>query len=375
MEIQEIYNLQAWADEEIVKRDLIQKYAALQQALQQNSQRANNQPPVPFNEQKKLLLEALNLVNIFGLSNPQLDVLKTINIVRHVGTEAADDIKIMMTEHASDLAYLAEQINKYQSELQQGLQKISAIATSLEPIINNKDLVIPKDQILTRVTFQNEASINDINDLKIWTMRLYHITRGLSIACNKPVEEIKVIGASNGSLIFSLVLGRYIASILTKTLKEIFQCMSEYQNFKVKSHEAELAALKKDKFEQDYLEDKERCEERMERVKQQVIDDLFNNIKAEVPDYQSTNDGELRKSVKDLVELISKGGDVDPVIPPVEKTEDETEDETEENTELNGSLEDLRQDYIKLTELKHNIKIEHLSDFSDEDDEEENNDI
>lgn len=374
MELLEIYNLQAWADEEIVKRELIQKYSALQQALQQNSQRAQNQPPIPFNEQKKFLLEALNLVNIFGLSNPQLDVLKTINIINHIGTEAADDIKIMMTEHASDLAYLAEQINKYQAELQQGLQKISAIATSLEPIINNKDLVIPKDQILTRVTFKNEASINDINDLKIWTMRLYHITRGLSIACNKPVEEVKVIGASNGSLIFSLVLGRYIASILTKTLKEIFQCMSEYQNFKTKSHEAELAALKKDKFEQDYLDDKERCEERMGRVKQQVIDDLFNNIKAEVPDYQDTNDGELRKSVKDLVELISKGGDVDPVIPPVVKTEDE--DETEENIELNESLEDLRQDYIKLTELKHNIKIEHFSDFSDDDDEEEeNNDI
>lgn len=370
MELQEIYNLQAWVDEEITKRELIQKYAALHQALQQNSQRAQNQPPIPFNDQKQSLLETLNLVSIFGLSNPQLQVLEKLNIIKHIGKDASDNIKSMMIEHASDLAYLAEEINKSQIELQQGIQQINTVFTSLATIIIDKELEIPKNMILTRVTFQNEASINDINDLRNWTIRLYNITRGLSIACNKPVEDIKVDGASKGSLIFSLILGRYIASILTKTLKEIFKCMSEYQNFKIKAHEAELAALKKDKFENDYLEDQARWEERMERVKQQIIDDLTSQIKDEIHDYNDTNDGELRKSVKDLVELISKGGDVDPVIPPVETTNEK--DETEEAAELNADLEELRQDYIKLTELKRDLKIEHLSDFVDENDEEEN---
>jgi len=370
MELQEVYNLQAWIDEEITKRELIQKYAALLQVLQQNSKRAQNQTSTPFNEQKQSLLETLKIVNIFGLSNPQIQVLDKLNILQHVGKETSENIKSMMTEHASDLAYIAEQINKSQTELQQGIQQINTIFTSLSPIISDKELEIPKDMILTRVTFQNEASINDINDLRNWTIRLYNITRGLAIACNEPVESVKVDSASKGSLIFVLILGRYIASILTKTLKEIFQCMSEYQNFKIKAHEAELAALKKDKFEQDYLEDKGRWEGRMERVKQQVIDDLTSHIKKEIRDYNDTNDGELRKSVKDLVELISKGGDVDPVIPPVEITD--IEDETEETAELNASLEDLRQNYIKLTELKHDLKIEHLSDFVDENDDEEN---
>lgn len=371
MELQEVYSLKAWVDEEIIKRELLQKYAALQQALQQNYQKANNQPGIPFSKQKQSLLETLNHVNIFGLSNPQLMVLEKLNVIQHIGKEASNHIKNMMTEHASDLAYLAEQVNKYQAKLQQGIQQIETIFTSLSPIISEEKLHLPKDKILTRVTFQNEASINDINDLRKWTIRLYNITRGLAIACNEPVEDIKVDGASKGSLIFSLILGRYIAAILTKTLKEIFQCMSEYQNFKLKAHEAELAALKKDKFEKDYIEDKERWEGRMERVKQQIIDDLINEIKDEIDDYRDANDGELRKSVKDLVELITKGGDVDPVIPPV--TAEDDEDKTEETVELNSDLEDLRQDYIKLTKLKHDIKIEHLSDFVDESD--DKNDI
>lgn len=372
MELQEAYSLKAWVDEEITKRELLQKYAALQQALQQNSQRAQNQPPIPFNEQKQSLLETLILVNIFGLSNPQIQTLEKLNIIQHIGKEASESIKNMMTEHASDLAYLAEQVNISQTELQQGIKKIEIIFTSLSPIISDEKLHIPKDMILTRVTFQNEASINNINDLRNWTTRLYNITRGLSIACNKPVEDIKVDGASKGSLIFILIIGRYVASILTKTLKEIFQCMSEYQDFKIKAHEAELAALKKDRFEQDYIGDKERWEGRMERIKHQIIDDLVNEIKEEIDDYRDTNDGELRKSVKDLVELITKGGDVDPVIPPVTTVDDE--DETEETVELNASLEDLRQDYIKLTELKHDIKLEHLSDFVDEDEDEDDED-
>lgn len=367
MELQEAYRLKAWTDEEITQRELIQKYAALQQALQQNAQRAQNQPPIPFNEQKKSLLDTLRIVNIFGLSNPQLHVLEKLNILQHVGNEAADRIKEMMIEHASDLAYLAEQVNIHQSELNQGIKQINNIFTALTPIAAEKEFELPKDKILTRVTFQNEASIDDINDLKNWTIRLHNITRGLAIACNEPVEDIKVDGASRGSLIFDLILGRYIASILTKTLKEIFECMSEYQNFKIKAHEAELAALNKDQFEQDYMEDKGRWEERMERVKQQIIEDLSSNIKDKIKDYKNTNDGELRKSVKDLVELISKGGDIDPVIPPTEVESEE--DETEEDTEFNKDLDDLRKDYIKLTELKHNIKLEHLSDFANEDEE------
>jgi len=366
MELQEAYNLKGWVDEEIVKREVIQKYSALQQALQQNAQRAQNQPPIPFNDQKKTLLETLNDVNIFGLSNPQLLVLDKLNIIQHIGSESSEEIKSLMIEHASDLAYLAEEINKYQAELQQGINQIDAIYTSLKPIVSDEELILSKDEILTRVTFDNEASIHNVNELRIWVNRLYNITRGLSIACNKPVEDIKVEGASRGSFIIDLVIGRYLASVLTKTLKEIFQCMTEYQNFKLKAHEAELAALKEDKFEQDYLEDKGRWESRMERLKDQIIEDLSGHIKEEVEDYRDANDGELRKSVKDLVELITKGGDIEPVIPPVNESADEEESEGE--AEDNVSLADLREDYVKLTELKHDIKLEHLTDFMPEDD-------
>ena len=370
MELQEAYNLKGWADNEIVKREVIQKYAELQQALQQNAQRAQNQPPIPFNDQKTTLLDTLKSVNIFGLSNPQLLVLERLDIIQHIGEESSEKIKKLMTEHASDLAYLAQEISRYQSQLQHGISKIDAIYTSLAPIVSSEELVLSSDEILTRVTFDNDASIHDVKELRAWINRLYNITRGLSIACNKPVEEVKVEGASRGSFIIDLIIGRYIASILTKTLNEIFQCMTEYQIFKLKAHEAELAALKKDKFEQDYLEDKERWESRMERLKGQIIEDLSGRIKEEVEDYNNANDGELNKSVKDLVELITKGGDIDPVIPPVELTEEE-DDEEEVNAD-GIKLTDLREDYIKLTELKHDVKLEYLTDFMPEDDEQDN---
>jgi len=108
----------------------------------------------------------------------------------------------------------------------------------------------------------------------------------------------------------------------------------------------------------------------MLRVKQQVIDELTEEIKEGIDDFNDANQSDLRTSVKDLVELITCGGDVDPVIPPAEPSNED--DETEESIKENESLENLRQDYIKLTELKHNIKLEHLSDFAEESDDEEN---
>jgi len=257
MELQEAYDLDRWIKEEITNREVMQKYSALQQALQKNLQRNQNQPLFSFNEQKEALLKALKNVSTYGLSNPQLRVLENLEISKHVGKTASGDIRILMTENAADLGHLAAEIQKYQKELQQGIQKITAISTALEVIISTKEIKLPEDMILTRVTFQNDASINDINDLRTWTNRLHTISRGMAIACNQPVESIKVEGASKGSLVFTLVIGRYIASILTKTIKEILECMSEYQNFKIKAHEAELSALKKDRFKQDYLEDQQ----------------------------------------------------------------------------------------------------------------------
>jgi len=360
MELQEAYDLDRWIKEEITNREVMQKYSALQQALQKNLQRNQNQPLFSFNEQKEALLKALKNVSTYGLSNPQLRVLENLEISKHVGKTASGDIRILMTENAADLGHLAAEIQKYQKELQQGIQKITAISTALEVIISTKEIKLPEDMILTRVTFQNDASINDINDLRTWTNRLHTISRGMAIACNQPVESIKVEGASKGSLVFTLVIGRYIASILTKTIKEILECMSEYQNFKIKAHEAELSALKKDRFKQDYLEDQQRWEERATRAKQQIIDDLTEKRKEDIEAFDDSHQAELRSSIKDLVELISKGGDVDPVIPPVEQMA-EGEDEGAGNVDLNQ----LRQDYVRLTELKENLKIEHITDFDD----------
>ena len=360
MELREAYDLDKWIKEEITSREVMQKYSALQQALQQNFKRNQNQPPIPFNEQKEALLKALTNVSTYGLSNPQLRVLENLEISKHVGKTSSDNIRVLMTENAADLGHLAAEIQKYQTELQEGIKKITGISTALETIISTKEMKLPEDMILTRVTFQNDASINDINDLKTWTNRLHTISRGMAVACNQPVESIKVEGASKGSLVFTLVIGRYIASVLTKTIKEVLECMSEYQNFKIKAHEAELAALKKDRFEQDYLEDQQRWEERATRAKRQIIDDLTEQRKEDIEAFNDNHQAELRSSIKDLVELISKGGDVDPVIPPVELMA-EGEDEGAGNVDLNQ----LRQDYVRLTELKENLRIEHIADFDD----------
>jgi len=87
---------------------------------------------------------------------------------------------------------------------------------------------------------------------------------------------------------------------------------------------------------------------------------LTEKRKEDIEAFDDSHQAELRSSIKDLVELISKGGDVDPVIPPVEQMA-EGEDEGAGNVDLNQ----LRQDYVRLTELKENLKIEHITDFDD----------
>ena len=110
MNISELYNLTQWIQDEIVNKQIPQKYQNLQTILQQNSNpRQQNQP---FENQKKDLIESLNTVAVYKLTQSQLIFLEELNILITVGNKGISILEDILYKNVIDIATSAQDISK-----------------------------------------------------------------------------------------------------------------------------------------------------------------------------------------------------------------------------------------------------------------------
>lgn len=203
MQIAEAYGLAEWINEEIVGAKVIQNFDALYNAVNQNATRPQNQPMQPFEDQRAALVDTISSVNLNSLSLSQLEALDTLGIKANIGAAGVAKLAELLT-NTLDIALVAERINEFKNEIATGIAKAAAIKIALEPLIETEELDVDHDSVLTRVIFEHEASIDDIAKLKSWSSKLFDIGRGFAIVQGQTPQDIRVVGASKGSLIFEL---------------------------------------------------------------------------------------------------------------------------------------------------------------------------
>lgn len=351
MHINELLSLTEWIEKEIKSINLIGLYSNLLNVLNQNSARRNNQTSQPFEEQKSNLLNALNEINLYTLSETQIAALDTMGIRGHIGSVAAVSIEKLLS-NTLDIAHVAAQVNTIQSELQQGIQKSDAIRSALMPITQDGGSEIETNKILTRITFHHDASINDIKELNDWSSKWFDIGRGFAMANGQTPEDVEIVGATKGSLILELVIFASLALPIAKTINLTMDSLVKFQDFRLKSAEIRKMKADNEDIAAELEEDAERWDERAIKVKEDAEKDITKEIKQHFDNYKKEANAELHKAVKTLIDFLSKGGEVDCVIP------DEGEDEEQEN-EAVATLKELREDFKRIRQLKECLLIEH----------------
>lgn len=74
MQIEELFDLTNWVDEQLVKKLVLESYTALLNIIQHNAQPGTSKQS--FETQKASLIDALLSVELSKLSTGQLDVLR-----------------------------------------------------------------------------------------------------------------------------------------------------------------------------------------------------------------------------------------------------------------------------------------------------------
>lgn len=165
---------------------------------------------------------------------------------------------------------------------------------------------------------------------------------------NMSPEDVKVVGATKGSIIIELAVVASIATTMSGIILAVLKVAEKILDIRKKAEELRGLKLKNDKLSKEL--EKEAENEKKDGI-EQITADIAEKLKI-----NANGDGDkvkaLDTAVKNLVNFIEKGGVVDFIVPEEGVSEEGEEDS---NAELRVAFQEIRQleKKIELLEYKN----------------------
>lgn len=342
MNVNELYGLTKWIQQNIIDLQIQEKYQNLLSILQNNSQPNQQQP---FENEKEDLLETLAVVHLDALTKDQISFLTSLGIAPSVGLAGKTKIDDILFRNSIDVVTAAEKIQEIINEISQGIEKSNQLSTGLEGCILDYEEG-EENEVLIRVSFLEKASISNVNDFKKWGSEWHDIGRGIAIAHNMTPEDIKIIGANKGSVILDLLACAAIAKRISSIILEILTIIEKVMQIRKIAIESKHKQLLNKELES-------QIQEQAQKTKENGATDIMKKQIKELK-LAKEHDGDkitaLEKAVSKLIEFIDNGGELDFVIP------EEDFDDEDEGSKI-SELTELKTTYGKIKSIEERIKL------------------
>jgi len=343
MNVSELNDLVYWVTQEIVKTQIPKKYQVLQQVLQQNVQPNQKQP---FEAQKNDLIEAITKVPLSQLTKEQLLFLQKLGIAQAVGEEGVHVIEDILYKNVIDIATSAKKIQEILQKMNQGIQKADQIKTGLDGCVFEEEYEI-EQEVLIRVSFTGLAAMANVTDFKKWGNIWHEIGRGIAMAHNATPEDVRIIGATRGSVIIELATIPTIATTVSMVIFSSLKLAEKILKIRKTAEEIKNLQLQNKKLANE-------LEKEADNEKKSGIEKIFESLVGKLK-IKKEGDGDkinaLNKAVENLVNFIESGGEVDFVVP---EDKDDNSASTPNYEELKIAIKEIRQleSKLKLLEFK-----------------------
>ena len=369
MEIFELYDLTIWVDERINSEkhgNLLNHYQNFIRALE-NSRGGGHS----FQDARESLEDVLETISFSNLTNDQTEFLIRYNMLGSLGQKAIKTIDKILMENRLDIAGVIIKVQQMRTHLEEGENKLNAIRHGLADYIpNDYNGIQYEEGVLTRLNFCEKASINNIVDFKKAAENWHIIGRGLAEISDAKPQDIKVIGASRGSIIFDLLLNYETAisfSVIISTVLKNTKTFYEIKKISAKIHSINFDNKKKIAILKQLAEGEE---DEKKKITEQTVAKVTKQLKI-ANDKMSS----LTKAVELISDFLEKGGHIDFVLPPQEDDEEENEDSAVRQ-ELSNFRKQVQETRVLIEDIKRIIhtpvESSDASDKQSDDDEEQN---
>jgi len=357
MNVSELFELTNWIQAEIVDRQIPQKYQTLQQILQRNAQ--PNQQKQPFEDQKNDLIESIKKVRINQLTKDQLEFLRNLNIAQAIGKEGVDTIEDILYKNVIDIATAAKKIQEIHQRLTQGIQKANQIRTGLEGCVIEEEYEV-EGEVLIRIYFKDKASLANVTDFKKWGETWHDIGRGIAMAHNATPEDIKIIGATSGSIVLEMATMASIATTTSAIIYSILKVVEKVLEIKKKAEEIKNLQLNNEEIA---LELEKEAKKEIENGAKKIANEIIKKLGLK-QEGEGDKINALEKAISNLLNFIELGGEVDFIIPEEETVESEEELEQIEKSKIDYTQ--IKDTSEKIRQLEYKIKALEAPNAEDE---------
>jgi len=343
MTITELFHLTKWIDSHIREPDLVGLYNALQQALNQYAQ--PNQRGRSFDLERQTLLEVVRQAQTTSLTQSQVAFLDALSISSYLGDEGVKNIEDVLYRNVIDVATSALEFVRIVEKLNNALSRSEQIREGLRGCIDETEPELAGD-VLVRVTFKKNAAFKNLSDFREWGKVWYEIGRGIAMAHGKTPEDVRVVGATRGSIVIELATAAMIASTVSYIILRGLTIAERVLDIRLKAEELRSMKLKNDKLANELLE---AAKTEKEAGIEAIAHDAVKSLKLVKAKHGEEIAG-LTNSIEQLLNFIERGGEVDFVLP--EAPGENEEPDKEDIKSLRTNYQQMRQLELKLALLE-----------------------
>lgn len=350
MNVSELYELSEWVRIEIVEAQIPQLYKNLHAKLNHNTQQ--NQQMQEFELETATLIEAVENVPIYKLTNQQKSLLDDLNMTPFISNEGKRYIEEVLYKHGLDMATAAKKIKEAQNAINEATSKTNAVKDSLSSFVDHDDLT-HDDRYLMRVCFDKEAGIHNFTNMKKWSAEWWSITRGIAMALDKSPEDIEIVGVSNGSVIIDLLVDYGTIVLFSKIIHEGLKITERVLNIIKMAQEIKQKGYNNDAAKKLV----EGAEKEKEETIKKIVQEISVEININANETRGDKINELEKAVTKLVNFLNKGGDVDFIPPQIEEYDEVEEAElSADEKKLHKQQLSLRSRFEEIRQIESQIK-------------------
>lgn len=326
MDVAEVIRLADWFKRNTTEVEPL--YSALVSILQNNAQQSSQQP---LTQPLKDLSKAIAEMPTEELSTLQMRVLEDLDTADLVGKRGRQWLNKKVRATTYDPA------TTYQT-IQQAAQRIAEAKRKLVEFKSSSGLIGIKSEIeldgsapyVINVIFQGQVAIDNVRDWKKTATDWELIISGVAGVVGEKPEDVKVVGTSNGSIIFSLSASALVTKILATISKHIASVANDYLDFQLKREQLQQSRMMTSVIRDDLSRQES---ERRSTGKAEIID----AVKKLVPNASPESLTKLGKAVDTQISFSERGGEVDFVTP---STIDEAE--ADYDADLANTVDEIR---------------------------------
>ncbi len=199
-----------------------------------------------------------------------------------------------------------------------------------------------------RVNFSGQAAMKNVADLKSWGLLWYDIGRGVAMAHNLSPEDVRIVGATRGSIIIELVAVYAVTHTISKIILSALTVAARVLDIRKKAEEVRGLKLNNDKLAAEL--EKAADEEKDKGIKQ-LAEELTKALKLKSSEGDKAT--ALEKAIKNLINFTEKGGKIDFVLPKTTTESAEQGDPAKRDKEI----KELRDQFEKIRLLEDKLKL------------------